>query len=67
MPVLINAGIYVLAPKSLQFIPRSGVFPITRLFDVCLERNHKVGGHVIEEDWVDVGRPDEFRRARGDG
>jgi hypothetical protein len=26
----------------------------------------RVGAHFVEEEWLDVGRPEELRRARGE-
>jgi dTDP-glucose pyrophosphorylase len=63
--LLVNAGIYVLSPKTLRMIPRNREYPITRLIEACLEKRMKVGAHVLEGDWMDVGRHDELRKARG--
>jgi hypothetical protein len=30
----------------------------------CLERGEVVVGHPIEDDWIDVGRTAELKRAR---
>jgi NDP-sugar pyrophosphorylase family protein len=63
---LINAGMYVLSPKAIELIPRQEEFPITDLFAKCLEIGAPVGAHIVEQDWVDVGRHEELSRARGD-
>jgi dTDP-glucose pyrophosphorylase len=63
--VLINAGIYVISPAVLNFVPDSGEFPITDLFRTCLERQLPTGAHVLEDDWIDVGRPDQLQEANG--
>lgn len=64
--MLINAGIYVLSPDALRLIPRNTPYPITDLFQRCLEDGLPVGAHMVEDEWIDVGRLDELRRARGD-
>lgn len=63
--MLINAGIYVLSPKALRMIPKKREYPITTLFETCLAKRLPVGAHVLEGDWMDVGRHEELRKARG--
>lgn len=63
--MLINAGIYVLDPRAVRMIPKDREFHIIELFDRCVRKRMKVGAHVIEDDWVDVGRHEELNRARG--
>lgn len=63
--MLINAGIYVLSPRALRMVPRGRDYPITDLLGRGLSRGLKVGAHIIDEDWADVGRPQELHRARG--
>lgn len=65
--LLINAGIYVVSPKALRLVPRSGEYPMTAMLDACLAKKWPVGAFYIEDEWVDVGRPEELRKARGDG
>jgi dTDP-glucose pyrophosphorylase/predicted transcriptional regulator len=61
---LVNAGVYVLSPEAIDLIPPNVEFPITDLFTQCLERQLPVGAHVLEEEWIDVGRHEELRKAR---
>jgi dTDP-glucose pyrophosphorylase len=63
--MMINAGIYVLDPDTLDLIPKGREFPITDLFSRLLEQGRPVGAHVLEDDWLDVGRHEELTRARG--
>ena len=63
--VLVNAGIYVLSRRAIRMVPKRQEYPITRLFETCLRRGQPVGGCIIEEDWIDVGRHDQLRAARG--
>ena len=64
--MLINAGVYVLSRPAVRMVPWNREYPITELFRRCLEKRLKVGAHPLDHDWVDVGRHDELRRARGD-
>ncbi len=63
---LVNTGIYVFNPDVISMVPMNEEFPITSLFDLLLIRNSCVGVHYIEEDWIDVGRHDDLRRAKGE-
>ena len=63
--LLVNAGIYVLAPEVLAFVPRGQAFPITDLFVQLRAQGCQVGGYLIEDEWADIGRYAELRRARG--
>jgi len=65
MHLLVNAGIYVLAPAVLDLVPRGREFPITDLFLELLAQGSRVGAFPIEDEWADVGRTEELRRARG--
>jgi hypothetical protein len=44
-------------------VPNS-FFPITSLFDECLEKEERIGAFQIEEDWLDVGHRDQLRQAQ---
>jgi NDP-sugar pyrophosphorylase family protein len=63
--MLINTGIYVLSPATLARIPAATEFPITDLFESCLVEGLPVGAYTFEGEWIDVGRHDELRKARG--
>lgn len=62
---LVNAGIYVFDPSIVKFIPKGKEFPITDLFNALKEKQLHIGVHYIEEDWIDIGRHDELKKARG--
>ena len=62
-----NAGVYVLDPELIPRVPTSAVFPMTSLIEECIERGEHVGTFSLQDDWIDVGRHHELRRARGEG
>jgi dTDP-glucose pyrophosphorylase/CBS domain-containing protein len=64
--MLINAGIYVLSPGATKMVPKGVAYPITEIFSSCLEKNLKVGAPLIEDEWLDIGRPAELLHARGE-
>jgi dTDP-glucose pyrophosphorylase len=61
----INAGIYVLEPQLLAHIPRGQPFPLPGLLEQSLHRGERVGAFRLEGEWIDVGRMNELKRARG--
>ena len=63
--LLVNAGVYVLAPEVLDLLPHGRAFPITELFTQLLARDCRVGTFLIEDEWADIGRTEELRKARG--
>lgn len=64
--MLINAGMYVLSPAIVSMVGKDQELPITDLFSRCIEAGLKVGAHVIDQEWADIGRHDELARARGE-
>jgi dTDP-glucose pyrophosphorylase len=60
-----NAGIYLLNPPLLDRIPKDVEYTVPALVEDCLSRGEQVGAFRIEEDWMDIGRPQELRNARG--
>jgi len=64
---LANAGIYAFEPEVIARVPSQTSYPLPALVEECLVRQEPVGGFRIEKDWIDVGRPKELERARGQG
>ena len=62
---LVNGGVYILKPKILALIPENTMFFATDLIDKCITINKKVGYHLLDEDWIDVGEHDQLNKARG--
>jgi dTDP-glucose pyrophosphorylase len=64
--LLVNRGIYVLNPEVFALVPKDREFPITDLFAQLICENKPVGVYYTDDEWIDVGYPDDLRRARGD-
>ena len=62
---LVNGGVYIFKPEILALIPENTMFFATDLIDKCLNLNKKVGYHLLDEDWIDVGEHDQLKKARG--
>ncbi len=63
---LANGGIYMIEPALLDRIPRDTAYSLPDLIGACLDRGESVGAFHIDDDWLDVGRHNELRRARGE-
>jgi dTDP-glucose pyrophosphorylase len=63
--VLVNRGIYALNPETLDFVPKNREFPITSLFESLLGAGKTVGVFNFLDSWLDVGIPEDLRRAQG--
>ncbi len=61
---LINAGIYLLEPSVLNYIPAHEYMDITELFDILLEDNFKPAIYRVNEKWIDIGTPEDYYKAR---
>jgi dTDP-glucose pyrophosphorylase len=62
---LVNSGIYILNPSVLSLIPKDQEFPITSLIQALLVQNARVSAYLIEEEWIDIGRHEDLRKAKG--
>lgn len=65
--LLISRGIYVFEPDVLSLIPGDCEYPITQLFEQLLLGGAEVAVHLAADDWVDVGRIDDLKKAQGVG
>lgn len=63
----INAGIYVLEPKTLDRIPKDTAFSIERGYFPSLVQNHETFVAMISDGyWLDIGTPEKYRDAHRD-
>ena len=60
----ISAGISVLSTSAVADVPNR-FFPITELFEKAFTEGKTIGSFLIEDEWTDVGRIGEFRKANG--
>jgi mannose-1-phosphate guanylyltransferase len=60
---LVNAGIYVLEPEILRFIPPDRKVSIEReTFPAILESDGKLGGFQAGGVFIDIGTPEGYAR-----
>ena len=60
----VNAGIYMLNPEIIKEIPKDTYFDMTDVFAENLKKKRKNMAFPIREYWMDVGRLEDFERAR---
>jgi dTDP-glucose pyrophosphorylase len=63
---VVNAGIYVVQPSVIGFIPDGRLFDVPDVLRLLLEAGRPVAAYPIREYWLDVGRHDDFHKADRD-
>ncbi|MGZ4090238.1 MAG: sugar phosphate nucleotidyltransferase, partial [Bacteroidia bacterium] len=61
-----NAGIYFLKKSLLALIPKNEFFDITDLMEAILASNKKLITYPITGYWLDIGKPEDFKKAQDD-
>jgi len=61
-----NAGIYVIDPSLLSFVPKNTFYDMPDLINDVIASEKKVGSFPIHEYWADIGNYDELQRVRND-
>lgn len=61
-----NAGIYLLKTEIVSQIPKDKKYDITELMDKLIEENKKVISYPIVDYWLDIGRIEDYNKARED-
>lgn len=63
---LVNTGIYVVGERALRLVPYDQESTMPELIERCLERRLQVGAFQMQGDWIDVGRHETLKQARGE-
>ncbi|MBM4432912.1 MAG: NDP-sugar synthase, partial [Chloroflexi bacterium] len=64
---MINAGIYILEPEVLKYIPAATHCMFENyLFPLLLERNEPIFAYPSEAYWIDIGTPEKYLKANHD-
>jgi len=61
----VNAGIYILDSDIRTRLTPGEPITIPAIIQGCLDAGERVGCFHVDEDWMDVGRHDDLRTARG--
>lgn len=62
----VNAGLYAIEPRALDFIPRNEYFDMPSLFNALIENGHRTAAFPVREYWLDIGHHADLDRASGD-
>ena len=57
---LINAGVYILSPKVIDYIPSRRAVSVEREIFPKLAEEGKLYGYHINGVWMDIGKPEEY-------
>ena len=60
---LINAGIYVVEQKIIDKMEKGGAIDMTNLVESCVE-NKSVAVFPLHEHWLDIGNPENLKKAQ---
>lgn len=63
----VNTGIYVVGARALGLVPMRTEFTMPDLIQACTRGKRRVGAFQMEGDWIDVGRHETLKQARGQG
>ena len=63
---LVNAGMYLLDPAAVAYIPEGERFDMTDLIQRLLAEGRKVVAFPVVEYWLDIGKPADYERAQKD-
>jgi dTDP-glucose pyrophosphorylase/predicted transcriptional regulator len=62
----INAGLYVLNPDLIGYIPENTYFDMPELFKILANTNRETTVYPIREYWMDIGHMDDYEKANGE-
>ena len=62
----VSAGIYMLDPSCLDLIPKGEYYDMPTLFEKLIERGERAVSFPLREYWLDIGRMEEYERARAE-
>ncbi|MDH4944075.1 nucleotidyltransferase family protein [Sulfurimonas sp. C5] len=59
----VSAGIYMLSPAVLEYIPENEFFDMPTLFETLISKNKNTVSFPLREYWLDIGRIEEYNKA----
>lgn len=59
----VNAGIYVLEPEVLDYVPANSYFDMPQLFERIAQEHKNISVFPISEYWLDIGQMNDYMRA----
>lgn len=62
----INAGVYILSPEALEFIPRDTPSDMTGLINKLAQAGREVAAFPFDGAWCDLATADDFEKAQSE-
>lgn len=59
----VSAGIYMLSPEVLKYIPENEFYDMPTLFEKLICENKNTISFPLREYWLDIGRIEEYKKA----
>jgi dTDP-glucose pyrophosphorylase len=59
----VSAGIYMLSPEILEYIPQNQFYDMPTLFEKLISENKNAISFPLREYWLDIGRIEEYKKA----
>ena len=59
----VNSGVYVVSPDIQESIPKKTKIDMTDVIEDCIANGDVVKSFIMHEDWLDIGRPEDFEKA----
>ncbi|PLY08706.1 MAG: nucleotidyl transferase [Arcobacter sp.] len=61
--IFFNAGVYILNPETISFIPHNVYFDLPNLFQILNKNQKKCITYEIEDYWIDIGKKEDYLKA----
>jgi NDP-sugar pyrophosphorylase family protein len=62
----VSMGVYVFSRRVLKWVPTDRPFGFDQLMLCLLDEGERISAYRYEGYWLDIGRPDDYRRAQED-
>ena len=62
----VSAGIYMLSPEVLDYIPQNQFFDMPTLFEKLINKKKNTISFPLREYWLDIGQIEEYKQANRD-
>lgn len=62
----INAGLYILNPETIEYIPVNEYYDMTSLFEFLIQMEKKTVAFCHEDYWLDIGHKADYQKANSD-
>lgn len=61
--LFINAGIYVISPELLKYVPKQKRYDMPQLINEALHHEKGVSCYPVSDFWLDIGSPQDYLKA----